>query len=392
MNQININTDPMSNNRIFRILLSGIFLFVLNINTLSAQSQYVKIPDAKFRSYLKEKIPTAFKGDRMDINSGEVKNLSRINVINKKIIDFTGIEYFVALEEFNCTYNLAETLDLSKNKKLKSFVCWENRLTELDLSGNPELMILNCGDNKISSLNISKNNELKELYCEYNQLKRLDISNNPELEVMYCAANQLTSLDLSNNPKLERLITAENPLRQVSKTLILKEILDENFRMALKEKIPNAFVGDFLNTGHNDVLFLTELNVNNTNINSLQGIEYFKSLNRLDCKGNNLKSLDISMNNKITEFMFEGNPLETLDMRGVRFVNDITDLTKMTSLKELKVHRNTRDLQGIMQLKNKKKNSLKISVYGARPESQSYILINSNEQSNPSDKKYRNNS
>ncbi|NVN19047.1 hypothetical protein GUA46_11905 [Muricauda sp. HICW] len=382
----------MSNNTHLHILFSGILLFVLSINTVTAQSKYVKIPDAKFVSYLKEKIPTAFKGDRMDINSEEVKTLSRINVINKKITDFTGIEYFVALEEFNCTYNLAETLDLSKNKKLKSFVCWENRLTSLDVSGNPELMILNCGDNQISSLNISKNQKLKELYCEYNDLKDLDISNNPDLEVMYCAANQLISLDLSQNPKLERLIVAENPLEQVSKTSILAEIPDANFRKVLKEMIPNAFVGDFLNTKHNDVLFLQGLNVSNANIKSLQGIAYFKGLAHLDCSGNNLTSLDISQNSKVTAFKFDGNPLETLDMRGVRFIDDITDLATMTSLKELKVHRNTRDLQGIMQLKNQRGAAIKISVYGARPESHSYILINSNDQPNPSDNKYRNNS
>lgn len=382
----------MSNNSSFRTLFSGILLFVLSINTVSAQSKYVKIPDAKFVAYLKEKIPTAFKGDRMDINSEEVKTLSRINVINKKIIDFTGIEYFVALEEFNCTYNLAETLDLSKNKKLKSFVCWENRLTALDVSGNPELMILNCGDNQISSLNISKNQKLKELYCEYNDLKNLDISNNPELEVMYCAENQLTSLDLSKNPKLERLISAGNPLKQVLKNPILVEIPDANFRKALQEEIPNAFVGDFMNTKHNDVLFLTGLNVANANISSLQGIAYFQGLAHLDCSGNKLTSLDISMNSKITDFQFDGNPLETLDMRGVRFVDDITDLATMTSLKDLKVHRNTRDMQSIMLLKNQKGDALRISVYGARPGSHSYILINSNDQPNPSDNKYRNNS
>lgn len=382
----------MYKNYNFSILLPIIFLFTLNINVLFAQTRYVEIPDPKFLTYLKEKIPTAFEGDRMDTASEEVKALSRINVINKKIIDFSGIEYFIALEEFNCTYNLAERLNLSKNKKLKSLVCWENRLTALDLSENPELMILNCGDNQISTLNISKNQQLKELYCEYNQQKSLDISNNPELEVLYCAENQLTTLDISRNVKLERLITAGNPLNQVSKNPILVKISDDNFRKVLKEKIPNAFVGEFLNTKHNDVIFLTELNVANANINSLQGIEYFRGLTRLDCSGNGLKSLDISKNIKITKFLFKGNPLEALDLRGVRYVDSITNLAKVTSIKELKVHRNTRDMQSIMQLKNQKGNSLKISVYGARPDSHDYILINSNDQPHPSDNKYQNNS
>ncbi|PGH38154.1 MAG: hypothetical protein CRN43_16905, partial [Candidatus Nephrothrix sp. EaCA] len=166
---------------------------------VSVSKELVTIPDAKFLSYLKDKIPDAFVGDKMDVNSKSVKTLTRINVINKKVVSFSGIERFTELEEFNCTYNLAASLDLSKNTKLKYLVCWENRLTRLDLSGNPELLELNCGDNAIVALNISQNRALKHLYCEYNKLSSLDLVNNRELTALYCHHNQLTVLNLSRN-------------------------------------------------------------------------------------------------------------------------------------------------------------------------------------------------
>lgn len=354
--------------------------------------QLVKIPDPKFLAYLKEKIPGAFTGDEMNINSDEVATLTRINVINKKVINFEGIGYFTNLEEFNCTYNLAATLDLSKNTKLKYLVCWENRLTALDLSKNTTLAILNCGDNKIISLNISKNAHLRELYCEYNQLPALNLSNNPELSILYCPANKLTALDLSKNTNLEKLECAFNPLTSVTKNKLLVEIPDQNFRRWLKQKIPNAFAGDYLNTRHNDVVYLKELELAASNISSLQGIEYFKGLEKLDCSGNQLTSLDLSKNTALTDLNFDNNPINVLDLRGMRAADHLTDLSAITTLVSVKVHVKIRDDDKIIALKKKRGGALTISVYGAAAGSVNYILINSNDVPGKLDNKYRNNS
>lgn len=358
----------------------------------SKSTELVKIPDPKFLTYLKEKIPGAFTGDEMDINSDHVATLTRINVINKKVINFEGIGYFKNLEEFNCTYNLAAKLDLSKNKKLRLLVCWENRLTDLDLSENTELVLLNCGDNKITSLNISKNTQLRELYCEYNQLPVLDLSNNKELRTLYCPANKLTSLNLSKNTLLEKLECAENPLTNVTKNNLLAEIPDQHFRHWLKSKIPNAFAGDYLNTRHNDVMYLKNIDVTAMDISSLQCIQYFKGLETLNCSGNKIASLDLSANTALNTLNFENNPLTDLDIRGMRQIITLTDLSANTTITTLKVHVKLRDDVRISAMKQARGKSVTISVYSAPEDSTNYILINSNDIPVKIDNRYRNNS
>jgi len=384
--------------RIFNgsLLIVALFIMVLPAKAVSRiksqNAELVKIPDVKFLAYLKEKIPGAFVGDEMNIKSDEVATLTRINVINKKVINFEGIQYFSALEEFNCTYNLAPTLDLSKNTKLKYLVCWENRLTALDLSKNTELLVLNCGDNKIASLNISKNTKLRELYCEYNQLPALNLSPNKELTTLYCPNNKITSLDLSKNANLVKLECANNPITTVVKNSLLVEVPDQNFRNWLKEKMPNAFAGDYLNSRHNDVIYIKTIEIPGKDISSLQGIEYFTGLEKLDCSGNKLSSLDLSKNTALTDVKFDANPLTTLDLRGLRTLNSLTDLSDNTTITTLKVHVKLRDDIKISAMKQRRGKSLTISVYGAPAGSTDYILINSNDIPVKLDNRYRNNS
>lgn len=376
-----------------KYLFALIILFTVQTGKCNADSpgsELVPIPDAKFLSYLKEKIPDAFVGDKMDINSESVKTLTRINVINKKIVSFAGIEYFTGLEEFNCTYNLAASLDLSKNTRLKYLVCWENRLTRLDLSGNTELLELNCGDNSITVLNISQNKALKHLYCEYNQLSSLDLTNNRELTTLYCQHNRLTKLDLSHNPGLTKLEVAENPLASVMKNPILAEIPDVQFRKSLRALIPNAFAGDFLNTRHSNVTALKTLNVAGQDIKSLEGIAFFTGLEKLDCKDNQLSALNLADNIYLDEVYLENNPLTHLDLRGMRHMVGLSDLSRLSTLKELKLHSKLREIPEVNALK--KKQSIRISVYGAAYNSNSYTLINGNDLPHKTDNKYRNNS
>ncbi len=370
------------------VILFGVQTGKCNVDSLG--TVLVTIPDARFLGYLKEKIPEAFTGDKMDINSEAVKTLTRINVINKKIVSFAGIEYFTGLEEFNCTYNLAASLDLSRNTRLKYLVCWENRLTRLDLSGNPELLELNCGDNNITTLNISQNKVLKHLYCEYNRLSALDLAYNRELVTLYCQHNSLTRLDLSQNTKLTRLEVVENPLVSVTKNPILVEIPDPEFRKSLRALIPNAFAGDLLNIRHTNVRALKELNVAARGIKSLEGIAFFTGLEKLDCKDNHITVLSLPSNINLTGIDFENNPLVHMDIRGMRHRSYLSDLSLLSSLKELKLHSKLREIPEVSALK--KKQPVKISVYGAAYKSADYILINSDDIPHTADNKYRNNS
>ena len=90
--------------------------------------------------------------------------------------------------------------------------------------------------------------------------------------------------------------------------------------------------------------WVTFLDLQNKNITSLAGIEYFTDLETLDCRGNQLTTLDVT---KLTKLMFlicAGNQLTTLDVTGLTNLknlfcsdNQLTtlDVTGLTSLTDL---------------------------------------------------------
>ncbi|HGS8920127.1 TPA: cell wall-binding repeat-containing protein, partial [Clostridioides difficile] len=95
-----------------------------------------------------------------------------------KIDNLDGIENFRNLEKLDCSSNNLESVDLSKNIKLKY----------LDISGN-----------KILNINLKNNNLINELHCDANKLSSLDLKNNKNLVSLFFTSNELTEIDLSNN-------------------------------------------------------------------------------------------------------------------------------------------------------------------------------------------------
>ncbi|WP_277250864.1 leucine-rich repeat domain-containing protein [Peptoniphilus vaginalis] len=84
-----------------------------------------------------------------------------------------------------------------------------------------------------------------------------------------------------------------------------------------------------------------EISVDRYSISSLKGIEYFKNLKELDCKSNQLKSLDVRQNTNLQKLDCQVNNLESLDLsKNIALIklncvaNNITslDLSKHTLL------------------------------------------------------------
>ena len=118
---------------------------------------------------------------------------------------------------------------------------------------------------------------------------------------------------------------------------------DENFR---------NYVSSQLDTNHNGFLSQEECNKvekidisqsvytedNSKKVKSLKGIEHFKNLDELDCKRNQLKSLDVSKNTVLTKLKCDKNQLTSLD------VSNNTALTELNcsenSLTSLDVSKN----------------------------------------------------
>ena len=81
------------------------------------------------------------------------------------ISSLEGIELFPNLTLLECKRNNLTSVDVSKNKNLKSLNLEDNQLTTLDVSNNPKLELLGFNSNKISSIDVSKNAKLLWLQC-----------------------------------------------------------------------------------------------------------------------------------------------------------------------------------------------------------------------------------
>ncbi|EJA6378969.1 TPA: leucine-rich repeat domain-containing protein, partial [Clostridioides difficile] len=86
-----------------------------------------------------------------------------------KIDNLDGIENFRNLEKLDCSSNNLESVDLSKNIKLKY----------LDISGN-----------KILNIDLKNNNLINELHCDANKLSNLDLKNNKNLVSLFFTSNE----------------------------------------------------------------------------------------------------------------------------------------------------------------------------------------------------------
>jgi hypothetical protein len=85
--------------------------------------------------------------------------------------------------------NKLTSLDVSKNKALKTLYCDVNQLTALDVSKNKALTTLSFTENELTTLDVSKNTALTHLNCAGNELETLDVSKNTALTQFNCSNN-----------------------------------------------------------------------------------------------------------------------------------------------------------------------------------------------------------
>ncbi|MDW7695124.1 cadherin domain-containing protein [Flammeovirgaceae bacterium SG7u.111] len=99
-------------------------------------------------------------------------------------------------------------------------------------------------------------------------------------------------------------------------------IPDANFITAL---LNNSSI----NTNGNSVIetaeassFTGTISAANSNIESVEGIEFFTNATRISLYGNSLTSIDLSSNTKVTQLLLESNKLKTID---VSMLSELTD-------------------------------------------------------------------
>lgn len=108
--------------------------------------------------------------------------------------------------------------------------------------------------------------------------------------------------ELADTTELDADMASEIPVTA-------KYFPDDTFRECISDSFDNDNDGIL---SANEINNCTSINFTNRNITSLDGIQYFTQLESLDCYSNNLTSLDLSKNTKLTYIRCSRNNLTNL--------------------------------------------------------------------------------
>ena len=332
-------------------------------------------PDAVFRKYVKDHFDIVPDGHLDPSSEGYV--VEELNVSGLGISNLKGIEFFPNLEKLDCSDNKITHLNVSQNTKLTKLNCQNNQLVQLVVTGCTELTSLDCSQNQLPSLDVSNQTKLQTLNCSHNKLTTLNLENNTKLIlVLDCSDNLLTSLKMKNCSYLSVLNVFNNkfkgdnigdfitnlPSVTVGQLFFCNDFFsstdnamtlaqaksikdDKGWNVKMKPLVgdvwidypgsdailignanfPDANFCDYVssNFDSNNDKFLTvderyeatAINVDGKSISSLQGIELFTNLTKLECNNNKLQTLDVRNNKSLKELYCSQNKLTELNVK-----------------------------------------------------------------------------
>ncbi len=130
----------------FTINVLGVFKFdVSGTKDTLFQAGKVSIPDTNFEQAL---IDSGYD-DALDtyVDFLSALDISQLDLSNRSITDFSGLEYFTNLEDLNLSGNGISQIPLVNYTKLTTLNISGNSFTQLDLSNNSQLVSLNISGN-----------------------------------------------------------------------------------------------------------------------------------------------------------------------------------------------------------------------------------------------------
>ena len=244
--------------------------------------------------------------------------------------------------------------------------------------------VLTASIDTIYNLTISNLDNLEGIR-DFSVLRTLDVSNlSQEGQLNISGLSNLRSLTISNAPKLQQLNMDYIPVSQMynlslnnvpSLSCVIMSypdegrmfIYDPNISLVGSDKycpisapegytrIPDrGFEDALIRLGYDDVLDqlvltdnikdIVDLDISNSQIANLNGLEDFTSLETLNCRGNYISTIDLTYNTGITSLDVQENVLELLDLNNLSNLenlicrnNSITDIYGLSSLSKLKV-------------------------------------------------------
>jgi Leucine-rich repeat (LRR) protein len=223
--------------------------------------QYTSIPDPNFeQALLDQGIDDIIDGQVLTNN---ISGIAILDVSSRNILNLTGIQDFVSLNQLNCSNNQLTELYPYLNSNLFILNCSNNQLTSLDVSQN-YFQNLNCSNNQISNLDISNHYELQVINCANNQLSSLYTSQNHNLKNLNCSKNFIATLDLHINYNLQVLNCSDNQLSFLDLSYCQIQVLNCSSNQLTCLSLTNCSINNSL-FDISDNPFLTCVHVDNVN-------------------------------------------------------------------------------------------------------------------------------
>ena len=301
------------------ICLSLVFALVIipakGVSAASVTIDEQVFKDAKFREYVK----TFDKNNDGKLSDAEIKQVTKIELINNGVYYLDGIEVFTYLKTFICNYNYVRNLDLSKNTNLETVECLKLNLQTLDLSNNKKVKSLKVVNYGFTFVDFHNSPALKKAFDKGTATKGEDVQYGKYIDYSYNSGEAF--LRIRDGARCGMFLKE-------------KDFPDSEFRRYLRRDVTEG--NDYISF---DMLKnLSVIDVSSEDITSLKGIEYFTGLRELKCYNNNLKSLDLSKNTLLNTLDCAINQLTKLD------VSKNTKLTKLlcydNKIKKLDISKN----------------------------------------------------
>ncbi len=233
------------------------------------------------------------------ITKEDLNEITSVYINDLKSYDPNGIQYLTNLDALDIDGYL-HSIDLSKNKKLRSLTLSYSRLTEIDLSNNPNLNTLFLSNEGLSSINLSSNPNLTYLTLSDDNLSNLDLSNNLKLTNLRLSLG-LTDIDLSKLINLQYLTLNTYKISN----------LDLSSNVKLKYlNLSSSYISSIDLSNNRD---LTDLSLFYNNIKSIDLSNNEKLIN-LDLSYDNITNIDLSNNLSLQTLNLHGNKIEEIDL------------------------------------------------------------------------------
>ncbi|MCR4808558.1 MAG: hypothetical protein K5896_01715 [Prevotella sp.] len=151
---------------------------------------------------LRKAVLSTDAGEDGILTDAEIEDFDLLDVNLKPVKDFTGIELLKNLRWLHANNVVINSIDLSKNTKLKEvFLVGIYGLTSVTLGNQPDLELLNISGTSVGNIDLTQCPKLEKLYIEQTPIGALDLSGNPELKEISCDEVLMPGLDLSACPK-----------------------------------------------------------------------------------------------------------------------------------------------------------------------------------------------